>query len=68
MRQVESSFERSRRLQDKETAARINTSIERMSTVLEQFRFSDTETKNELRKIVSEYESSKIYARLVKLT
>ena len=55
MRQVETSLERSRRLQDKETATQLGSSVEKMTSVLEQFRVSiGTETRNELRKLTNE--------------
>ena len=48
-------MERNRRLQEKESAAQLNATLDKMRTVFDQARESAaTETKNELRKIAHE--------------
>jgi hypothetical protein len=48
-------MERNRRLQEKESAAQLNATLDKMRAVFDQARESSaTETKNELRKIAHE--------------
>lgn len=55
VRTIENQMERNRRLQEKESAAQLNATLDKMRTVFDQARESAaTETKNELRKIAHE--------------
>jgi hypothetical protein len=55
VRTIESQMERNRRLQEKESAAQLNATLDKMRGVFDQARESAaTETKNELRKIAHE--------------
>lgn len=55
VRNIESNLERHRRLQDKESVVQLNSTMEKMTLVLDQVRQSiATDTKSELRKISHE--------------
>ncbi|KAK4023828.1 hypothetical protein OUZ56_009226 [Daphnia magna] len=56
VRNIESNLERHRRLQDKESTAQLNATMDKIAVVLDQVRQSiSTDTKTELKKISNEF-------------